>query len=355
MTKQNLGTTLLLALTLTACTEKEEQKQDVAPVAVKTMTVGTTATASTGYRYSGVVEEETARALSFSTGGNIQQLTVKVGDRVSRGQLIAVVDGTTAHNTLDMARATLTQAQDAYNRMKLLHDRGSLPDIKWVEAESQLSQAVSAEKIAQKGVTDCRLYAPADGVVSEKYVEVGQNAAPGAPIVKVVSTSRLDVRVSVPEGEMASIKQGQSASIVVPALGNRRYTGHVVEKSVVADPLSRSYNIKVRVDVIDRDLLPGMVTQVSIENGKMEKMKDGNNAAQGIVIPSRLLQLDDNNTYFVWLDINGKAVRRTVAVGDFAADGVIITSGLQSGDKVITEGQQKVCTGTRLTTNKNNR
>lgn len=341
MTRQGFGTAILLALTLTGCTKKEETKQEVKPVTVKTMTVGTVPM-STDYRYSGVVEEETARALSFSTGGTIQQLTVKVGDRVRRGQLIAVVDGTTARNSLDIAQSTLAQAQDAYNRMKMLHDRGSLPDIKWVEAESQLSQATSAAKIAQKSVSDCRLYAPADGVVSEKYAEVGQNAAPGSPIIKIVSTNRLEVRVSIPESEVAAIKQGQRASILVPALGNRHLLGRVAEKSVVADPLSRTYNIKVRVEGAARDLLPGMVTKVNIALPSAGKEGDG------FVLPSRLLQLGDDNTYFVWIAENGKAARRTVTVGDFTVNGATITSGLQPGDKVITEGQQKVCTGTRL-------
>lgn len=341
MNRQSFGTVILLALALTGCSKKEEKKLEVKPVAVKTMTVGTAST-TTDYNYSGVVEEETSRVLSFSTGGTIQQLTVKVGDHVRRGQLIAVVDGTTARNSLDIAQSTLAQAQDAYNRMKMLHDRGSLPDIKWVEAESQLSQASSAVKIAQKSVSDCRLYAPADGVVSEKYVEVGQNAAPGSPIIKVVSTARLEVRVSIPESEVASIKQGQQASVLVPALGDRRFFGRVAEKSVVADPLSRTYNIKVRVEGATQDLLPGMVTRVSI--AQSPSAKDG----AGFILPSRLLQLGDDNTYFVWVAEGGKAVRRTVACGEFTASGATIISGLQSGDNVITEGQQKVCTGTRV-------
>lgn len=68
------------------------------------------------------------------------------------------------------------------------------------------------------------------------------------------------------------------------------------------------------------------------------------------MLPSRLLQLSDDNSYFVWVDEGGKAARRKVSVGGFTAKGVTIVSGLSQGDKVITEGQQKVCIGTKLTT-----
>lgn len=313
-------------------------------VRVKELTAGGSA-AQGGYDYSGTVEEESSASLSFTMGGTVTQLCVKVGDRVRRGQLIAAVDPASVRSSYDMARAARVQAEDACGRLKQLHDKGSLPDMKWVEAQSRLSQAVSAEAIAKKNLADCRLYAPSDGVVTEKYAETGQNAAPGMPVVKVAATGALNVRVSVPEGEMAGVRLRQQAVVAVPAAGGRTYRGTVVEKGVVADPVSRSYSVKIRLAGHDEALLPGMVAKVSLDGAAAERT-----GGDAVVIPARLLQLGDNNEFFLWVDRNGRAARQTVSCGEFTAGGVVITGGLKAGDRVICEGQQKVCNGTKVTT-----
>ena len=339
----------LVSLFLAGCSKKQEAQTAVQPmtVKVKEMTVGTDShMMASGYGYSGTVEEESGASLSFTTGGTIMQLKVKVGDRVRKRQLIATVDPTQVRNSYEMAHATKMQAEDAYRRMKQLHDKGSLPEIKWVEAQSQLQQAISAENIAKKSLADRNLYAPFSGVISEKYAEVGQNAAPGMPVVKLVTTKALNVKISVPESEMAGIHVRQRARIQVQALDGKQYEGYVIEKGVIADPVSRSYSVKIRVEGTDNALLPGMVSQVSL--GKISQTSPSQESVAPIVIPAHLVQLADDNSNFVWLDEGGKAVRRSIVCGEYSSNGVSIVSGLKSGDRVIVEGQQKVSNGTKV-------
>ena len=347
---RSLVTVTLFSSLLLSCGKNESKQYAIEAVKVKEMTVGASdgmfsSAADGNYGYSGTVEEENGSALSFTTGGTIMQLRVKVGDRVRKGQLIASVDPTSIRNNYEMAHATKMQAEDAYKRMKQLHDKGSLPDIKWVEAQSQLQQAVSAENIARKSLGDCNLYAPFGGVISEKYAEVGQNAAPGMPVVKLVTTNVLNVKISVPESEMASIHVRQRARIQVQALDGKQYEGYVIEKGVIADPVSRSYDVKIRVEGVDHALLPGMVSQVSL--AKIDASLSSNGSA-AIVIPASLVQIADDNSRFVWVDEGGKAVRRSITLGEYQSNGVVITSGLKQGDKLIVEGQQKVCSGTKV-------
>ena len=333
---------------LASCGKKECNQEAVEAVNVKEMTVGENSSPvmDGNYGYSGTVEEVSGSSLSFTTGGTITQLKVKVGDRVSKGQLIASVDPTQVSHSYEMAHAARMQAEDAYRRMKQLHDKGSLPEIKWVEAQSQLQQAVSAESIAKKSLADCNLYAPFSGVVSEKYAEVGQNAAPGMPVVKLVTTMALNVKISVPESEMADIHVRQRARILVQALDGKQYEGYVIEKGVIADPVSRSYSVKIRVEGTDNALLPGMVSQVSL--GKISQTSPSHGSVAPIVIPAHLVQLADDNSNFVWVDEGGKAVRRTIVCGEYSSNGVVVASGLKNGDRVIVEGQQKVSTGMKV-------
>ena len=335
---------VLASAVLTGCGKKTDGTADAnEPVPVKEMVVGKGGLTADGQRtggtnYSGTVEEENGVALSFAMGGTIKQLRVKVGDRVRRGQLIATVDPTSVKNTYDMAHATRLQAEDAFKRMKQLHDKGSLPDIKWVEAQSQLQQAVAAENVAHKSLADCNLYAPIDGVISEKTAEVGQNAAPGVPIAKLVTTRVLNVKITVPESEMSQIHVRQRATIKVQALDGRCYDGYVVEKGVIADPMTRSYSVKIRVEGAADGLLPGMVSSVALIGAA--------SSDAAVVIPARLVQLGDDNSHFVWVDEGGKAVRRTIVCGEYQSNGVTIVSGLGHADRLIVEGQQKVCSGT---------
>lgn len=358
---------LLASSLLVSCGKKNEDATTVEAVKVKEMIVGegglTAAngtgkagvSASSDFEYSGTVQEENGAVLSFSQIGTITHLNVKMGDRVRKGQLIASIDPTNVRNTFDMARSTRNQAEDAFKRMKQLHDKGSLPEIKWVEAQSQLQQAVSAENIARKNLGDCNLYAPFSGIISEKNAEVGQNAAPGVPIVKLVTTNVLNVMISVPESEMVGIHLHQHARIQVQALGNRQFEGYVIEKGVIADPVSRSYTVKIRVIGAGDGLLPGMVSQVSLDKISMSSdanasiaSSENNSSNANVVIPAQLVQLGDDNSNFVWVDEGGKAVRRSIVTGAYLSNGVSIVSGLKYGDKLIVEGQQKVSTGTKV-------
>lgn len=290
--------------------------------------------------YSGTIEEEYGSSLSFSAMGTVQRVLVSAGQTVGKGTLIAEVDPATVRNTHNAAVATLEQAQDAYNRLKQLHDAGSLSEIKWIEAESKLKQAVSAEKIARKGVTDTKLYAPFAGYVAEKSVEVGQNVVPGMQVVKIVRIDRVKVKVAVPEEEIASIKCGQTANITVAALGQRAFTGRVVEKDVTANPLTRSYDVKLMVQNPSHALLPGMICNVDL--------KQATTLPASVTLPANIVQIDIDNRTFVWTLRDGKAHKAYITTGENVGNDIVVTAGLSPSDKVIVCGQQKVSEGTAV-------
>lgn len=337
---------------LASCGGKQEETAQKA-VKVKVQQVGEVQV--NGERgYSGTVAEENGVSLSFSTAGTIRTMPVSEGQMVSRGQLIATLDGSDQHNTLgsthavtQQARTALSQAQDTYNRSKGLHESGVISDAKWVQAQTALAEAKEAlksaealEGIAKKGQGDTRLTAPYAGYISTKSADVGQNVIPGEMVVKLVHIDRVKVSIGVPEGEVEQIKKGEEMMISCDALGKAVFYGRVVELGVTADPLTRTYDVKLLVDNPGHKLLPGMICNVYSRYRRGE---------MSVFVPAKVVQLNPDNKMFVWIVKNGKATKRFINfIGD-TSQGVRVSGGLEPGDNLIVEGQQKVSEGTMCT------
>lgn len=338
MKKTNSAAILLAGLCLMSGCGKGAERSDAAPVKVKTEKV--TLAPTDGIReYSGTVEESGGTSMSFMTAGTIKQIYVEQGQMVRRGALLAEVDETTLRNSYEMALAAKEQAEDAYARMKKLYDNKSLPEIQWIEVGSKLKQAVAAERIAKKSLADSKLYAPYSGFISAKTADVGQSVLPGVPVLKIVKIDDVKVKIAVPENEIAKVKKGGTMTVRVPALGGKVFSGVVTERDVTANQLSRSYDVKAVVRNISHELLPGMVCDVSLDNG-VQRM--------AIVLPARIIQTDEQNHEFIWINDGGKASKRIIATDGQTASGVIVTGGLSGGEDLIVEGWQKVSEGMRV-------
>ena len=326
------------ALLLPSCggDHKDKGRTETAKVAIVTVGGGEY---SSDNSYVGTVDGSNATILSFETGGNITRLLVGEGDHVRRGQLLGTVSPTTLQDSHYATAVTLEQARDAYQRMKKLHDEGVISEIKWVEVETKLRQAEAAERISREQLSHTSLYAPYDGVITAKVVERGMNVLPNQPIYKLAKITAVDVNFSVPEREITDIAVGSKAQISVDALGGRTYEGTVTDKGVVADNVSHTYNVRLSVQNADGKLLPGMACAVS---------HGVRNSSSPIVIPMNCVELDTDNTRFVWVVSGGKAHRRNITVGDFAAGGIQVIDGLRVGDRLITDGAQKVSEGMKV-------
>lgn len=325
-----------VVLMLISCSQSETKSVEEA-VKVRIVDVDETAVGNVK-NYSGTVVEEKGVSVSFATVGTVQKVLVSVGDKVKKGQLIAVLDDEVMRQSHEAANVSLKQAEDAYGRMKQLKDSNSLAEIQWIEIESKLKQAQAAEAIARKSLSDCMLYAPESGVVADKMVEAGQNVTMGMPVVKLVDIRRVKVKVAVPETEIADIKEGMTVDVFVAAL-QKHVSGKVTERGVSANPLTRTYDVYALVENETQDLLPGMICEVGFRIGDDSRQ---------MTLPANVLRIDENNRTFVWLAVSGKAHKRYVTIDGSTERGVVIAGGLQAGDKVISDGSQKVSENTKV-------
>ena len=239
------------------------------------------------------------------------------GQKVREGQLLAVLDKATLENAYNASAASLRQAEDAYARMRTLHENKSLPDMKWVEVESKLEQARSMERISRKNLEDRNLYAPFGGVIGKRMVEAGENVQPGQPVFSLL---RIE-------------------TVKVAALGGHCFEGKVTEKGIVANPISHTYEAKIRLENPSGALLPGMVCDVRLS---------GEESVPAIALPNNAVLIANDGGRFVWKIVDGEAKATPVRTGDLTEQGLFILEGLNEGDIVVIGGYQKISEGMRV-------
>ena len=338
--KKVLWMLLSVMLLGSSCQQQGGKSSTKAPTRVKTLVVspGMVDNAQT---YVGIVEEREATAVSFTGMGIIKRMLVNEGQAVSKGQLIAEMDDTQARNILTGAEAQMTQANDALARYKMLHDNGSLPEVKWVEIQSKVAQAKSQLEVARKNLADCRLVAPVSGIIGKKLIGVGETALPSQAVVSILDISTVKVKVAVPEAEVGGINASTPTSIQVEAI-NGSYQGGQIEKGVQADALTHTYDIRINVANGNRKLLPGMVANVRF-------VSDGSQAIGSKMIPVTAVQKKADGSLFVWtVGKDSTAHRSTVTIGQTQGNYICVIDGLNIGDRVATEGYQKLSEGTKV-------
>ena len=337
MEKGILG--LLVILMVCSCSEKKVSETK-APIRVQTHQV-TPTSADDAQTYVGIVEECEGTAVSFTGMGVVKRVLVNEGQAVGRGQLIAEMDETQARNLLSGAEAAMNQANDALERYKMLHDNGSLPEVQWVEIQSKVAQAKSQYEIAKKNLADCRLTAPVSGIIGKKLVGAGETALPSQAVVTILDISSVKVKVAVPEAEISGINASTASTIAVEA-AQTTVNGGKIEKGVQADALTHTYDVRINVQNAGRKLLPGMVASVKF-------IAEGSQSIVGKSLPVTAVQKAADGSMFVWtVAADSTAHRANVSIGATNGNHVAITDGLDMGQRVVTEGYQKLSEGTKV-------
>lgn len=304
------------------------------PVRVKVTEIGSGSQDGTA-SYIGTVSESQAIPLSFLTAGTVEKVLVSEGQPVREGRLLAVLNDENSRNAWQIASSKEAQARDAFDRLEPVYKKGSLPEVKYVEIKTALEQAVSMAAMAGKSLKDCKLYAPADGIIGKKMIEPGMSVIPGNPVFQLVRIEKVKISFPVPENEISSIAKGQKAAIRVSAIGDSLFDAEVSEIGVLSNPLSHTYTVKAELRNPENLLKPGMVCSVHLSSPELSNR---------IVIPMSAVQQSPGGEKFVYTanESTGKAEKKAVAAGPVAGNGIVILSGLKPGDLLVTEGYQKI-------------
>lgn len=325
------------AAIIAGCSSGGEKGGQTEAIPVKTLTLQPTDGLS-GRNYVGTVEASKTAVLSCSYSGTLKELWADVGDIVRKGDTIAVIESQNVISAKQMADAVLAQAEDGYRRLSQVHESGSVADVKMVEVRTQLDRARASAQAAQKALDDCTVKAPFDGVIGEVFAEQGVEMNAIEPLIRLMDISSVEIGFSVPEKEIGSISPGDRFSVEVPAMGGQGFQATVKSKGISASRLSHSYECTLSPSVPVKGLMPGMVCKV------YDRTQEGSS----IVIPASVVRTDGTGRYVWTVTPENTVEKRYITAGGFSGKGIVVDSGLEEGDRVITEGTQKVSGGMKV-------
>lgn len=293
-------------------------------------------------RLSGTIEAERSTSLGFAVPGTIAQVLVAEGAKVARGQVLARLDARGFEDAARIAQAKADQAEDAHRRLEPLHRNGTVPEVKWIEVDTGLAQARAALSLARKNASDAILRAPEAGVVARRLAEPGAIAVPGVPAITLIQSGVVLATAPIPEKEVGGIRVTQPARVEVAALREKgKLQGTIREVGVVADPLTRTYPVKVALENAGGDLRVGMVADVFLRQEA---------GARLVAVPPEAVRLDDGGKPCVYaVDGGGTLHRRRVEVSGYVGERLALAAGVAPGDRVVVSGTPMLADGVKVT------
>jgi membrane fusion protein (multidrug efflux system) len=271
-------------------------------------------------------------------GGEVRQILVEEGDAVRTGQPLARLDGDRLRLEVAQTEANLRKLERDYKRQLELSEKGLVAKGTAENAKFDLDALRAAYDRARLELSYTEIRAPIDGVVSMRYIKVGNTISPGTPAFRVTNLDPLVAYVHIPEKEFRKLAPQQSAEVVVDALGGERFAGTISRISPTVDPKSGTFRARVEVPDPTRRLKPGMFARVNIVYERRE------NALQ---LP-RAAILDADGTQSVFVVADGKAEQRPVKTGLANNGWIEVIEGLDGEERVVVVGQAGLKTGTAV-------
>ncbi|MFT8808875.1 efflux RND transporter periplasmic adaptor subunit [Gluconobacter sp.] len=340
-----------LLLLLTAC-HKQTPPPDIRPVR---STVVQPVNSATGEPLTGQIAPHRTVTLSFRLAGKIIERRVSVGSVVHAGEVVARLDETAVTQILQAATADMEAAKADLVQLEALRrraiallpvqaiSRNDYDDVirRYRTAQSTVQSTQARMRIAQEGVDHTRLTADTDGIVTERLAEVGEVVAAGQPVLRLAESGERDIQFDVPASLMrATGLAGKPLSVCLDAEPAVCTTAQIYELAPDADALTRTYRAKALLHAPPPDMTLG-----SVVVGRMVLTDH-----REIRLPPAALTAQDGKPA-VWIvapDTSTVTLRR-IEIASYTATDVLVFSGLNAGDRVVTAGVQALYPNQKVT------
>ena len=310
-------------------------------------------------KFSGVVEAADKSSVSFEVAGNVQEVRVNVGDKVSKGDVLAVLDKRTyelnvkaAEAALGRTRAELKNSRNDLKRLERIAkmDAGAVSErrldnakARYSSAEQEVEYTISQLNLAKRDLEKTVLYAPFDGHIAERLVEPFYEVARGQRLFDIYMEGAMEAAVSIPESEIHGIYLGLPGEISFPIIQGKVYRGIVTEISKVAGT-ANAFPVKVTIEGDLAKVRPGMTAEVTI-------MLNSEMAEASYLVPLIAVAAgdDDARGYVYVFDQETSTVQKTpIESGGIRDNDVVVTKGVQAGDIIAVAGVSFLEDGQRV-------
>lgn len=337
---------LAAAMLLTACGE-EPKKAPPAIRAVKTITVQPQAAVQVR-RISGLVQAVNVTPLSFEVGGNVTSVQVKVGEKVTKGQVLATLDTRQYQLNLESVEAELRRTKAAlvdktstYQAKKTLYEKKVESKTAFERAKADyeaavegVRQAESKVSLAKRDLTKTKLRAPFDGVIAKRDVEPAQVVGSGKTVLEIQGNGDMEVAVNVPDTMVNQLKRGQKTVVTFPTLPNLKVEGRIDEIASRGGE-GNTFPVTVRLLNPSPELRAGMSAEIRFNLG-VPGLKTAFAVPVSALVPT---QTKTRKAYVFVFDKATSTLKKTaVQVAAVRGNDVLIGSGLKAGELVVTAG-----------------
>jgi multidrug efflux system membrane fusion protein len=339
-------------LALTACSPQAPVQEPVR--SVKLLTVGAS-DLNARAEYAAEIRARIESRLGFRVAGKLTQRQAEAGQRVQAGQVLAQIDPQDYQLAAQAAQAQLAAAQTQRDlslaelrRFEGLRAQNFISSVElerreaaFKAADATLAQARAQAQAQSNQAAYARLQATTNGVVTGVEAEVGQVVTAGQPVVRLAHDGPRDAVFAVPEQDVMAFKPGQAMQAVLSSTG-QVVKGRVREVGASADPVTRTFTIKLALDASEK--LPLGAT-VNVQAGALKGA-----AAAVIKLPTSALRQEGAGSAVWVLDEASMTVRlQPVQVAAVDGNQVVIASGLQPGQKVVAAGVHVLTAGQKVT------
>ena len=287
-----------------------------------------------------LVESDNNVMVSPEVPGRLVKLYVKEGQRVSKGQVVASMDGSTANSQIAELEGALSLAKTNYERLGKLWKQNIGSEMQYLQAKNQYENLQNSIKTAKYQAGKYTLRAPITGTVDAIMANEGElvGSMTGGPVMRIVNMGDIKLKADVSEAYVGKIKTGQTVKVYYPSL-NLTTEETVSAVGSVIDVNNRTYSVYVTPRNNTKNLKPNMLAMITAYDF------EDNDAMS---VPTKLVRNDGTKDYILTVKTNGekKTVEKTLVVieQEFASE-TIIKSGLEPGAEIITEGYNSVIEG----------
>lgn len=333
MAQKTIAAAIWASVILSSCQTQEKEttpKQDIIPV--KTISLSSD-TVNQQFTASGQFTTDDETVLSFKTGGIIQRVYVKEGDRISRGQLLATLNLTEVNTVVAQAKLGLQKAERDYERANNLY-RDSVATLEQMQ-NAKTALELARQQYAGAGFNQqySEIRASTNGFVLRKFANDGQVVAPGTPVLQVngATSAKWSLRAGVSDRQWASLKVGDRATVTSDVAPGRSFAARVSKKTEGVDMQSGTFLVYVELEEAPKDILAsGLFGKATIYPKQQQTAWS---------IPFDALLDGDAREAYVFVTSDGKTARKVkVEVSRVDKNAVWIASGLENAGDLIISG-----------------